>query len=152
MWRAFARTFRCLATCSFDLHRVTRRYFETNHRRSIIIPTLYERHCRNVVKCDALSGGVALSVSSVLLEWSPLMISVGPVCTLFAFRVVTVSTWIHSSTAQLDHQPGPLWFRLAVSRAPSQDHSGSGLQCSVLYGSSVQMPGVLGSKRGCLCG
>lgn len=48
-----ARTCRCLATCSFDLHRVTTRYFETNHRRSIIMPTVCERHCRNLAKCAA---------------------------------------------------------------------------------------------------
>jgi len=43
-----ARTSRCLATFWFDLHRVTTRYFATNHRHSVIIPTLHELHCRNL--------------------------------------------------------------------------------------------------------
>jgi len=43
-----ARTSRCLATFWFDLHRVTTRYFATNHRHSVIIPTLHEVHCRNL--------------------------------------------------------------------------------------------------------
>lgn len=70
------RTSRCLATCWFDLHRVTTRYFETNHRRSIIIPTLYERHCRNLVKCDALCGGVALSTNLVSLRNPEIIFSI----------------------------------------------------------------------------